>query len=175
MLWSLQMEIFSHFLRFVIFVLLFYIYYCEGQLVSSFPFSLKYYRRVYSVSGFIFIVALRPQRPWGLLGTGSPGRPPPLPHSSSVLCLCFPHKTHAPSGAYDFPAGGLESSGELAHPQQICMIYLSPYHSVFLFAPPPPSQPPPPPHPLHNNVDALSIEKLTVQRCHVQSQLKDNV
>ena len=30
----------------------------------------------------VFYVALRPQRPQGLLGTGSPGRPPPLSHSS---------------------------------------------------------------------------------------------
>ena len=29
-----------------------------------------------------FSVALRPQRPYRLLGTGSPGRPPRLPHSS---------------------------------------------------------------------------------------------
>ena len=29
-----------------------------------------------------FSVALRPQRPYGLLGTGSPGRPPRLSHSS---------------------------------------------------------------------------------------------
>ena len=31
---------------------------------------------------FEFSAALRPQRPSGLLGTGSPGRPPPLSHSS---------------------------------------------------------------------------------------------
>ena len=36
-----------------------------------------------------FTVALRPQRPCGLLGTGSPGRPPLLSHSSWVLTLCF--------------------------------------------------------------------------------------
>ena len=30
-------------------------------------------------------VALRPQRPWGLYGTGSPGRPPRLSHSSWAL------------------------------------------------------------------------------------------
>ena len=29
-----------------------------------------------------FYVALRPQRPYGLLATGSSGRPPPLSHSS---------------------------------------------------------------------------------------------
>ena len=32
-----------------------------------------------------FSVVLRPQRPYGLLGTGSPGRPPRLPHSSWAL------------------------------------------------------------------------------------------
>ena len=31
---------------------------------------------------FEFSAALRPQRPYGLLGTGSPGRPPRLSHSS---------------------------------------------------------------------------------------------
>ena len=31
---------------------------------------------------FKFIVALRPQRPYGLFGTGGPGRPPRLSHSS---------------------------------------------------------------------------------------------
>ena len=31
---------------------------------------------------WMFSVALRPQRLYGLLGTGSPGRPPPLSHSS---------------------------------------------------------------------------------------------
>ena len=56
-----------------------------------------------------FSVALRPQRPYGLLGTGSPGCPPRFPHSwwallpygnafdqcgsrkyvSDVGCLCF--------------------------------------------------------------------------------------
>ena len=34
---------------------------------------------------FKFIVVLRPQRPDGLLGTGSPGRTPRLSHSSRVL------------------------------------------------------------------------------------------
>ena len=33
-----------------------------------------------------FNVALRPQRPYGLLGTESPGRPPRLPHSSCPPC-----------------------------------------------------------------------------------------
>ena len=41
---------------------------------------------------FEFNVALRPQRPYGPLGTGSPGRPPRLSHSSGgnlfVQC-CF--------------------------------------------------------------------------------------
>ena len=32
-----------------------------------------------------FRVALRPQRPYGLLGTGSPGRPPRLSHGSWAL------------------------------------------------------------------------------------------
>ena len=36
-------------------------------------------------SEFKFIVALRPQRLYGLLGTGSPGRPPRLSHSSWTL------------------------------------------------------------------------------------------
>ena len=41
---------------------------------------------------FQFRVALRPQRPYGLLGTGSPGRPPPLSHSGTVVqnCLLLP-------------------------------------------------------------------------------------
>ena len=34
---------------------------------------------------FEFNVALRPQRPYGLLGAGSPGRPPRLSHSSCAL------------------------------------------------------------------------------------------
>ena len=34
---------------------------------------------------FKFNVALRPQRPLGLLGTGSPGRPPRLSHNSRAL------------------------------------------------------------------------------------------
>ena len=35
---------------------------------------------------FQFNAALRPQRPYGLLGTvGSPGRPPPLSHSAQAL------------------------------------------------------------------------------------------
>ena len=34
-----------------------------------------------------FSVALRPQRPYGLLGTGSPGRPPGLSHSSQAVGL----------------------------------------------------------------------------------------
>ena len=34
---------------------------------------------------FKFSVALRPQRPYGLLGTGSPGRPPRLSHSTWAL------------------------------------------------------------------------------------------
>ena len=35
-------------------------------------------------------VAIRPQRPYGLLGTGSPGHPPRLSHSSSaMLTLSF--------------------------------------------------------------------------------------
>ena len=33
------------------------------------------------------LLALRPQKPWGLLGTGSPGRPPRLSHSSWALLL----------------------------------------------------------------------------------------
>ena len=51
-----------------------------------------------------FSVALRPQRPYGLLGTGSPGRSPRLSHSSRALwqirtdCwnknkICICHKT----------------------------------------------------------------------------------
>ena len=38
-------------------------------------------------SEFKFSAALRPQRPYGLLGTGSPGRPPRLSHSSSALTM----------------------------------------------------------------------------------------
>ena len=34
---------------------------------------------------FFFSVASRPQRPYGQLGTGSPGRPPRLSHSPRVL------------------------------------------------------------------------------------------
>ena len=34
---------------------------------------------------FFYYGVLRPQRPYGLLGTGSPGRPPRLSHSSRVL------------------------------------------------------------------------------------------
>ena len=30
-------------------------------------------------------IALRPQGPYGLLGTGSPGRPPPLAHTAPEL------------------------------------------------------------------------------------------
>ena len=37
------------------------------------------------VHEFKFTVALRPQRPCGLLGMGSSGRPPPLSHSSCAL------------------------------------------------------------------------------------------
>ena len=37
---------------------------------------------------FKFSVALRPQRSYGLLGTGSPGWPPPLSHSSWALEHC---------------------------------------------------------------------------------------
>ena len=33
-------------------------------------------------SEFMFSVALSPQRPYGLSGTGGPGRPPRLSHSS---------------------------------------------------------------------------------------------
>ena len=35
-----------------------------------------------------FNVALRPQRPYGLLGTGSQGQPPRLSHSSWALTVC---------------------------------------------------------------------------------------
>ena len=43
-----------------------------------------------------FIVALRPQRPYyGLLGTGSPGRPPWLSHSS--WALKEPNTDHRPT------------------------------------------------------------------------------
>ena len=38
---------------------------------------------------FKFSVALRPQRPSGLLATGSLGRPPRLSHSPWSLCLCL--------------------------------------------------------------------------------------
>ena len=39
-------------------------------------------RHLSSFTKFKFTVALRPRRPYWLLGTGSPGRPPPLSHSS---------------------------------------------------------------------------------------------
>ena len=38
-------------------------------------------------SEFKFSAALRPQRPYGLLGAGSPGRSPRLSHSSSALTM----------------------------------------------------------------------------------------
>ena len=44
------------------------------QLLSSDP------------SAVHFSVALRPQIPYGLLGTGSPERPPPLSHTAPELC-----------------------------------------------------------------------------------------
>ena len=37
---------------------------------------------------FKFPVALRPHRPYGLLGTGSSRRPPPLSHSSLARSYC---------------------------------------------------------------------------------------
>ena len=50
--------------------------------------------------GVEFNVGLRPQRPYGLLGTGSPGRPPPrLSHTgpelwSSSSLLLYVHRDH---------------------------------------------------------------------------------
>ena len=53
---------------------------------------------------FFFSVALHPQRPCGLLGTGSPGRPPRLSHSSWASMLPYVHRDHKDyqgSGAQD--------------------------------------------------------------------------
>ena len=52
------------------------------QLYES-PAPLNFYTVTACASEFI--VALRPSRPYGLLGTGSPGRPPRLSHSSWAL------------------------------------------------------------------------------------------
>ena len=44
---------------------------------------------------FRFSVALRPQKPSGLLGLGSPGRPPRLSPNSLALSLCQDMKGHS--------------------------------------------------------------------------------
>ena len=47
--------------------------------------------RLFALVKVKFSVALRPQRPQGLLGTASPGRPPRLSHSSRPLLLLTGH------------------------------------------------------------------------------------
>ena len=43
---------------------------------------------LYLLIGMMFDVALHPQRPLGLLGTGSPGRPPRFFFLSLFTCAC---------------------------------------------------------------------------------------
>ena len=52
---------------------------------------------------FDFDVALRPQRPYGLLGMGSPGRPPPL------SCISRAPLCNAVSCSYFVMLGGIPS------------------------------------------------------------------
>ena len=52
---------------------------CQGQGARS---STSTFTQLLSSEILQFSIALRPQRPYGLSGTGSPGRPSPLSHSS---------------------------------------------------------------------------------------------
>ena len=72
-----------------------------------------------------FNVALRPQRPWGLLGTGNPGRPPRLSHGSWTLFFNVALRPQRP--------WGLLGTGNPGRPPRLShSSYALPLHRSFI-------------------------------------------